>query len=170
MKRLAFLAAIAVIAAVFVRLFVFEGIYVASGSMEPTLPVGTNLFLEKISYHFRPPRRGEVVVFPLPFKGEKDLIKRVIALPGETIEIRDKAVYINGNLIKEEYVKFTRKNEALEGDNIGPLKVPKKNIFVMGDNRDESNDSRDWKDPETGEHRYFIPVRSIKGRLIILYK
>jgi signal peptidase I len=167
-KRLLFLAIIAGIITLGVREYVVEGIYVASGSMEPTLTVGTHLFLEKVTFKFKKPAYGDIVVFPSPVTMEKDLIKRVIGLPGDTIEIRSKAVYRNGSALDEPYVKHTRATEALEDDNLAPITIPADMAFVLGDNRDESNDSRDWKDEKTGEHHYFIALDSIKGKLIHL--
>jgi signal peptidase I len=166
LKRLLFLFAIAGVGALFVRTFVAEGVYVASASMAPTLPQGEHLFLEKVTYRLRPPRRGEVVVFPSPLQDGKDLIKRVIALPGETVEIRNKTVSVNGAVLSEKYAVFTRPDEILQGDNLGPLLVPAGAVFVLGDNRDESGDSRDWLDPVTGQHMYYVPIKSIKGKII----
>lgn len=168
MKRLLYLAAIAGVLSLAIRGYVVEGIYVASASMEPTLRVGTHLFLDKASLRFRGARFGEIVVFPSPVADKKDLIKRIIGLPGDTIEIRRKAVFRNETALQEPYVQYTRPNELLKGDNLGPLVVPAGMVFVLGDNRDESGDSRDWKDEATGEHRYFIPISSIKGRVIQL--
>jgi len=165
-KRLLFLFFIAAFIAVFFRTFVLEGIYVASASMEPTLPVGTNYFLEKITLRFTKPKRGDIVVFPSPEEPGKDLIKRVIAAGGDTIEIRRKEVFINDVKIEENYVKHTRSSEMLVGDNLGPLEVPQGSVFVMGDNRDESGDSRDWKEKGTEEHIYYISVDKIKGKII----
>lgn len=167
-KRLLFLTAVAGVAAIALRAFVVEGIYVSSGSMEPTLPVGMHLFLDKVSVKMRVPRHGEIVVFPSPVARGRDLLKRIIGLPGDTIYIRKKRVYRNDELLAEPYVQYTRADELLEGDNLGPLVVPAGMVFVLGDNRDESGDSRDWKDAVTGEHHYFIPIGSIKGRVLQL--
>lgn len=169
LRRLAFLALIAAVLTLFFRSFGLEGIYINSGSMEPTLPVKASYFLEKISYRFINPRRGDIIAFPSPITPGKDLVKRVIAIGGDTIELRNKAVVLNGSLLSEPYVQHTRSKELLEGDNIPPLTVPEGMVFVMGDNRDESGDSRDWKDALSGEHQYFVPVNQIKGKLIVLY-
>ncbi|MBN1823717.1 MAG: signal peptidase I [Endomicrobiales bacterium] len=158
--------AIAAVFTVIVRTFVVEGIYVATASMEPTLAVNTDLFLDKVTYLFRKPRRGEIVVFPSPVS-EKDLIKRVIAIPGDNIAIRAKRVFLNGKRLDERYVKYSRATELLVGDNLGPIRVPDGMLFVMGDNRDESRDSRDWIDPETEEPMYFIAIERIKGKIIL---
>jgi signal peptidase I len=168
-RRLVFLYFIAAVCTIFLRTFVVEGIYVASASMEPALPVNTHLFLETITLRFHKPSRGDIVVFRSPVDPGRDLIKRVIALPGDTIEIKEKVVYLNAAELKEDYVQHTRALELLEGDNMGPLTVPEDAVFVMGDNRDESGDSRDWKDGKTGERRYFVPIKSIKGKIILFY-
>ncbi len=168
MRRFVFLALLGTILALVTRAYVIEGVYVASASMEPTLRTGTYFFLEKVSYRFRAPKRGEIIVFHSPVKKQHGLIKRVIALPGETIEIKQKDVYINGGKLNEPYVRHTRAAEQLVGDNLGPLTVPQAAVFVMGDNRDESEDSRDWKNAR-GEYFYFLPVTSIEGRLMELY-
>lgn len=168
MKRTLFLVLIAAVGAVVLRTYIIEGIYVASGSMEPTLNTGTFLFMDKITMRLRPLKRGDIIVFPSPEGVDKDLIKRVIAIPGESIELKDKKVYINGILLKENYTQYTRANEKLEGDNLGPLNVPAGMVFAMGDNRDESGDSRDWIVPGTKNHIYFVPIESIKGRILQL--
>ena len=165
-RRLIFLVALAGILTIGVREYIIEGIYVASGSMLPTLTVGTNYFLEKISIKYKNPGYGDIIVFPSPVLNEHGLIKRLIGLPGDIIEIKEKIVYRNGIKLYEPYVQHTRINEMLKGDNIGPLTVSEGMAFVMGDNRDESGDSRDWKDKDTGEHIYFIPLSSIQGKII----
>jgi signal peptidase I len=165
-RRFIFLLLLACMATLAVRAYVVEGIYVASASMEPTMPVGVHLFLEKITIKFGRLKRGDIVVFPSPSKKNHDLIKRVIALPGDELEIRDKTVYLNGRQQQETYVKFTRKDERLEGDNLGPMTIPEGMVFVMGDNRDESDDGRVWKDEKTGQPIYFVPIDEIKGKAL----
>ena len=166
MKRWIFLIAIGVVGAAVIRTYGFEGIYVATPSMEPTLPVGTNYFVDKISFIFRSPKRSEIIVFTSPVDGSKDLIKRVIALPGEAVSMKDKHVYVNGEPLKEPYAKYKRKDEILSGDNLSDLKIPEDSYFVLGDNRDESQDSTSWKDPKTGERIYFVRKDQVKGRLM----
>ncbi len=99
--RLLFLFAIAAVCAGVLRFFVFEGIYIASPSMEPTLPVGRHLFLDKMTYLYRDPQRGEVIAFREPVPPHTEMVKRVIAIPGDDIEIRTKIVYIYGEPIGE---------------------------------------------------------------------
>lgn len=148
-----------------VRAFAVEGIYIATGSMEPTLHVGRRIFVNKLSYRFRSPRRGEIVVFPSPVEPGKDLVKRVIALEGDEVRIENKKVYLNGAPLAEPYAVFSRKDELLQGDNLDVGPVPRGKVFVLGDNRDASGDSRDWID-ERGGHIFFVKVEDIKGTLI----
>ena len=166
MKRWIFLIALGGTGAAILRSFGFEGIYIATPSMEPTIPVGTSFFVDKISFIFRNPRRSEIIVLASPVEETKDLVKRVIGLPGETISIKEKHVYIGGQEIREPYAKYTRKDEILAGDNLPEMKIPKDSFFVMGDNRDESNDSASWRDPKTHERIYFMKKEQIKGRLM----
>jgi len=165
-KRLLWLVFIAVFIALALRTFVFEGIYIASDSMLPTLQINDHFFVDKITYNFRQPQKGEIIVFRSPITSEKDLVKRIIAGGSETVTIENKNVFINGNKLDEPYTRHTRPDEILKGDKITDLKIPEKCFFVLGDNRDESNDSRDWLDPKTGEHIYFIHKDFIKGKII----
>ena len=133
--------AVAVIAAVLIRAFVFEPFFIPSGSMEPTLKVNDRVLVNKLSYDLHSIHRGDIVVFKKPandFAPDiKDLIKRVIGLPGETISGQDGAVFINGHRLKEPWLP--------KGVTTAPfpaVHVPKGDYFVMGDNRGDSADSR----------------------------
>lgn len=159
--RLLKLVAIALAVVLPVRAFVGEPIYVASPSMEPTLRTGTMLILDKLTLRVRDLKRGDILSFRSPVE-EVDLLKRVIGLPGETVELREKSVFINGNQLDEPYAVHTRPTEKLVGDSLGPIVVPKDGVFVLGDNRDESNDSTVWKDKE-GHPVYFLRFRHIQG-------
>lgn len=139
-----FLVALGVLGAVAVRAWAVEGIYIASASMEPTLPVGTHLILDKVTPRLRGLRRGDIVAFPAPIPPHKPMVKRVIAIGGETVELRKKKVFIDGKPIEEPYARYTRPGEELLGDEFGPLEVPAGSLFVLGDNRDESEDSTQW--------------------------
>jgi signal peptidase I len=144
-----------------VRSWVAEPITIASASMEPTLRVGTLMILDKWSLSGRRPRRGEIVSFRSPVAAT-DLVKRVIAVPGDTIEIRAKKVFVNDKPLSEPYAVHDRANEKLEGDDLGPLTVPAGDYFVLGDNRDESKDSSVWRSA-AGERVYFLPASALQG-------
>jgi signal peptidase I len=165
MGRWVFLITLGALGAWVLRACLFEGIVIASGSMEPTLPIGHHAFVNKMAYRAGAPKRGDIVVFPSPVAAEKDMVKRVIAVEGDVIQLKNKEVLLNGQTLREPYVKHTRPEDVLSGDNMEERVVPRGHVFVLGDNRDESGDSRDWVDAE-GKHIYFIPVDKLKGRLI----
>ncbi len=168
--------ALALILALFIRTFFIQAFKIPSGSMIPTLLVGDHILVNKLVYGVRNPitrqvwikgripKRKEVIVFIFPENPKLDFIKRVIGLPGDRIEIRDKKVYVNGKLLKEPYVQHTDPNilpaSISPRDNFGPVVVPKGHLFVMGDNRDQSYDSRFWG---------FVPIRDVKGKAFIIY-
>jgi signal peptidase I len=162
LRELPVLLLIAFVLALLIKSFLVQAFYIPSESMEPTLRVGDRVLVNKLVYHFHPPRRGDIIVFEEPHPTEeshrnavqgfwhwltqglgvasdpeRDFIKRVIALPGETIEIKAGQVYINGNKLVEPYL-------AVNADtrDYPPHRVPADNLFVMGDNRTNSNDSR----------------------------
>lgn len=143
------------------RAWVAEPITIASASMEPTLRVGTLMILDKWTLSGRGPRRGEIISFRSPV-GAEDLVKRVIAVPGDEVEIRAKRVFVNGKPLEEPYAVHDRANERLNGDDLGPLTVPDRSYFVLGDNRDESNDSSVWKST-SGERVYFLTKDALQG-------
>jgi signal peptidase I len=166
----------------FVMTFVVQAFQIPTGSMEPTLLIGDFLLVNKLAYSqpefgfeklLLPKKnlqRKDIVVFKYPKGLEKDFVKRIIALEGETIEIRDKQVFIDGVPIEEEYKVhndnriYSRSDyyhyDDVIRDNFGPLVVPPGHVFAMGDNRDSSSDSRYWG---------FLPVKYIKGRPWIIY-
>lgn len=162
LARLAVLFLVAVGVVWPVRAWVGEPIVVASGSMEPTLRVGTLLILDKLTLDGRRPRRGEIVSLIAPGGGERGLLKRVIALPGETVELRAKAVFVDGRPLSEPYAVHKRAGERLKGDDLGPWVVPEGAVFVLGDNRDESNDSSTWTGPD-GAPAPFVPYERLEG-------
>ena len=167
---------LALLLAMFIRTFFIQAFKIPSGSMIPTLLVGDHILVNKLVYGVRNPitrnvwikgripRRKEVIVFIFPENPKLDFIKRVIGLPGDRIEIRDKKVYVNGKLLKEPYVQHTDPNilpaSISPRDNFGPVVVPQGHLFVMGDNRDQSYDSRFWG---------FVPIRDVKGKAFIIY-
>jgi signal peptidase I len=147
---------IAVIIALSVRSLVFAAYKIPSGSMEPTLLVGDYLFASRLSYVVKIPftdivvltlgeaERGDIIIFRYPIDRSKDFVKRVIAKTGDVVEIKDKIVYVNGQRLDISAAQFID-NRVIPGrDNFGPITVPKDSYFVMGDNRDDSVDSRFW--------------------------
>ena len=168
-KRTLTIALLTLIAALAVRKYAYEPMYIASGSMAPTLYIGQHLILDKIVFKLREPSRGEIVVFLSPVGEDHESVKRVIAIEGDTVEIKNKEVIVNGEKLFEPYVQRTRPNELLDGDNLGPLTVPPGHLFVLGDNRDNSNDSATWKDPDTGGKIYFLPLSSVTGKIRGIY-
>ncbi|MFZ6002556.1 MAG: signal peptidase I [Actinomycetota bacterium] len=159
----------ALVVALVVKTFLFQAFYIPSASMEPTLERGDRVLVNKLSYDLHDVNRGDVVVFELPPEsigpdGIKDLIKRVIGLPGDTIETRDGAVYVNGRRLDEPYLaEGTRTGDSGSGNNppIEKQVVPDDTVFVMGDNRSNSHDSR-YAD------RGPIPIDSIVGRAFVI--
>jgi len=173
---------IAVILALFVRTFVVQAFKIPSGSMENNLLIGDHLLVNKFVFAptltslertllpIDPVRRGDILVFKGPEEPERDLIKRVIGLPGETLEVRNKTVFINGKPLSEPYVHFifppeeraagVASSDHGEKSDYGPVTVPERHYFMMGDNRDNSRDSRYWG---------FMPADDIKGKALFVY-
>jgi signal peptidase I len=172
---------VAVILALFMRTFVVQAFKIPTGSMEPNLLIGDHLLVNK--FVFAPTlsgaeravlpsadiRRGDIVVFKYPEDPERDFIKRVIGLSGETIELRDRRILVNGRAIDEPYAHYLLVNQEVTGgdapqDDVrvryGPVVVPAGSVFVMGDNRDNSQDSRYWG---------FLPKDNIKGKALMIY-
>ncbi|MEO9224176.1 MAG: signal peptidase I [Acidimicrobiales bacterium] len=165
----------ALILVVVVRAFFFQAFFIPSASMESTLKVHDRVLVNKLSYKFHSVHRGDIVVFTRPTcdhkehpqlptwalctSEDKNLIKRVIALPGETIELRDGAVYIDGRKLKEPYVHGEPSNTANCLAFPGTYRIPKGFVFVMGDNRTDSADSRCFGP---------IPKGTIEGRAFVL--
>ncbi|TBR25681.1 signal peptidase I [bacterium] len=167
--RLLFIVSLAILGAAALRAWVIEGIYVATGSMEPTLHVGAHLFLDKMTYRVRGPRPGEIICFSAPVEPYEEMCKRLVAVGGQTVELREKALYVDGKAVEESYVVHKRSAEKLVGDNLGPLEVPKEHVFVLGDNRDESKDSSYWRDPATNEPKPFVPMSRVRGLVRGIY-
>ena len=170
---------VAVILALFVRTFAVQAFKIPTGSMETNLLIGDHLLVNKLVYSpsesplesrllgKKPIERGHVVVFKYPDEPARDFIKRVIALPGETVQIRNKKVYLDGRPLDEPYVHFSRPPRAGgdymiedDPDNWGPKQVPAGHLLVLGDNRDNSRDGRSWG---------FLPIDQVKGRALIVY-
>jgi signal peptidase I len=173
---------IAVILALIIRAFVIQAFKIPSGAMENTLLVGDYILVNKFIYGvklpftditvvpIKDPKRDEIIVFKFPGDPSKDYIKRVIGVGGDKLEIRDKKVYVNGEPQSSDFAKFVDPR-ILTGhkrfggvdsrrDNLGPIEVPEDKLFVMGDNRDSSNDSRFWG---------FVDKSAVRGRAILIY-
>lgn len=160
---------IAIILALIIRMFVVEAFKIPSGSMIPTLLVGDHLLVNKFIYKFTEPERGDVIVFKYPDDPSRNFIKRIIGVGGDTIEVREKTVYVNGNILKEDedYSIQHVSPETLPArysprDNFGPITVAPNSYFMMGDNRDSSLDSRFWKNR-------FVNRQAIVGKAFIIY-
>ncbi|MGD9764320.1 MAG: signal peptidase I [Candidatus Binatia bacterium] len=166
--------ALALLIALAVRSSVVQAFWVPSGSMLPTIQIGDHLFVNKLAYSVRLPftgtelikigdvQRNDIVVFVSPADRSTDLIKRVIAIPGDTVEIRNKKVFVNGKPIDDGHANFVDSgiNPGGERDNMPPRRVPEGKFFVMGDNRDRSYDSRYWG---------FADIDDIKGKATFIY-
>ncbi|MDD2806758.1 MAG: signal peptidase I [Elusimicrobiales bacterium] len=168
-KRTLIIILVTLAAGLAVKKYAYEPIYIASESMSPTLYLGQRLLLDKTAFRFRGPERGEIIVFRSPVDNSHDSVKRVIALPGDLVEIRNKEVSLNGEKLFEPYARHTRPGELLDGDNLGPVTVPPDALFVLGDNRDNSGDSSTWRDPATGRKIYFLPRAAVIGRIRGIY-
>ncbi|MEL6135976.1 MAG: signal peptidase I [Cyanobacteria bacterium J06628_6] len=151
---------LSVVLALGIRQFVAEARYIPSGSMEPTLQINDRLVVEKVGYHFTEPDRGDIVVFWPPdalfSEGQKRdaYIKRVVGLPGETVEIADGVVTIDGEPLDEDYIKSPPTYQW------GPEQVAEDSYLVLGDNRNQSYDSHEWG---------FLPEENIIGRAVIRF-
>lgn len=166
----------ALILALLIRAYVVQAFKIPSGSMIPTLLIGDHILVNKFIYgtkipftdtkilSFSEPGKGDIIVFRYPENPEKDFIKRVVATEGDVIEERNKIVYVNGKPLNEPYVrhydKFVRPGGFDARDNFDPVTVPEGTLFVMGDNRDQSYDSRYWG---------FVPLKEIRGKALIIY-
>jgi signal peptidase I len=168
---------IAVVLALFVRTWVFQAFKIPTGSMEPNLLVGDHLIVNKMIFSpsvtglerallpRRDVRRGDIMVFKYPEEPERDFIKRVIGLPGDRLELRRKMIYINGEPLTEPYAHLAEppsESAGVTGDLrefYGPVTVPAGQYFMMGDNRDNSQDSRYWG---------FLPAHYVKGRALFI--
>jgi signal peptidase I len=171
---------VALVLALIIRTFLFQAFKIPSGSMEDTLLIGDHLLVNKFIYGshlpwsddrflvLRNPQRGDVIVFEfpmdaeLPFYKRRDFIKRVIGVPGDVVEVRNKVVYINDEavVLPQEVHKGPTFTDDARRDDLSPIKVPQGQYFVMGDNRDRSFDSRFWG---------FVDKSEIKGLAFVKY-
>jgi signal peptidase I len=167
---------VAIVLALFIRTFIVQAFKIPSGSMKNTLLIGDHILVNKFIYGVKipywqktivpvkNPKRGDIVVFKFPEDPDKDFIKRVIGIGGDVVAIRDKKIYINHKLLNHKYGMYTDPH-IIPGviqprDNFGPVTVPKNSLFVMGDNRDHSYDSRFWG---------FVDLKKVKGKAFIIY-
>lgn len=158
--------------ALLIRSFIIQPYIIPSGSMLNTLQEGDRLFVTKFSYGIHlpfiekeifstgQPEVGDIIVFPYPADKSIDYIKRVVGVPGDVVELRNKQLYRNGKLVEEPYVIHSDLGTMYHRDNMPPLTVPKGKVFVLGDNRDHSQDSRFWG---------FVDKESIHGKALIIY-
>jgi signal peptidase I len=168
--------AVALLLALVIRTFVVQAFKIPSGSMLPTLQIGDHILVNKFIYGprleipltqlslgqlpgVRKPVPGDVVVFIWPKDRSKDFIKRVIAVEGQTVEVRNKQVYVDGRPWDDPHATWAPGRNG-QSDNSGPFTVPPDHVFVMGDNRDQSYDSRFWGP---------VPIADIKGKALIIY-
>jgi len=167
---------IAVVIALSVKSFVFAAYTIPSSSMEPTLLVGDYLLANRLSYVMKvpytdiaifslgEPNRGDIIIFRYPKDRRKNFVKRVIAKAGDIVEIRDKRLFVNGQRVEDGNSQFLDprvfSHSTSNRDNFGPVTVPKESFFVMGDNRDNSSDSRFWG---------FLKKRDLLGKAKVIY-
>lgn len=166
----------ALVLALFIRAYFVQAFKIPSGSMIPTLLIGDHILVSKFIYGtkipfsdkrilvFKKPKKGDIIVFQYPEDPERDFIKRVIAVEGDVIESRDKVIYVNGEPVKEPFIQHTDNSLKPGGleprDNFGPYIVPKDKHFMMGDNRDQSYDSRFWG---------YVDMKYIRGEALVIY-
>lgn len=167
---------VAIILALFIRTFIVQAFKIPSGSMKETLQIGDHILVNKFIYGIKlpylqttlipitNPKRGDIVVFEFPEDKEKDFIKRVVGVAGDVIEVRNKQVFVNGVLQQGSYIVNSDPHvfpgNLQPRDNFGPVTVPEHSLFVMGDNRDHSYDSRYWG---------FVDLKAVKGEAFIIY-
>lgn len=144
-----------------VRTFYVQAFKIPSGSMIPTLLVGDHILVNKLIYYFEDPQRGDVIVFKYPWDESRDFIRRIIAVSGEEIAIKDRTVFINGRPLDEPYAIYSdSRPPGGQGYEYGPVVLPAGSYFVMGDNRDNSQDSRFWG---------FLKRDKIHGKAFLIY-
>jgi signal peptidase I len=167
---------VAIVLALFIRTFVVQAFKIPSGSMKQTLQIGDHIlvnkfiygvklpFVDKVIIPLKDPKRGDIVVFKFPEDPDKDFIKRVVGVAGDEIKIRNKKIFVNGKPLNHDFGIYVDPrifpSSAEPRDNFGPISVPPNALFVMGDNRDQSYDSRYWG---------FVDLSAIKGKAFIIY-
>jgi signal peptidase I len=164
---------VAFVIALFIRTFVVQAFKIPSGSMKQTLQIGDHILVNKFIYGLKlpywrktlipvkDPQSGDIIVFKPPHEPEKDFIKQVIGVGGDVVECRNKKLFVNQKPVKHDFAVY--RDYALnvpKRDNFGPITVPANALFVMGDNRDESYDSRFWG---------FVNLKAVSGKAFIIY-
>jgi signal peptidase I len=168
--------AVAIILALFIRTFIVQAFKIPSGSMKETLQIGDHILVNKFIYGVKlpylqttlipitTPKRGDIVVFEFPEDKDKDFIKRVVGVSGDVIEVHNKQVSVNGAVQQGSFIVNSDPHvfpgSLQPRDNFGPVTVPEHSLFVMGDNRDHSYDSRYWG---------FVDLKAVKGKAFIIY-
>ncbi len=167
---------VAIVIALFIRTFVVQAFKIPSGSMKQTLQIGDHILVNKFIYGVKipywrkiiipgkDPQAGDIIVFKPPHDPEKDFIKRVIGVGGDVVECRNKQLFVNQKPVNHDFAVYTDSRvyaqQIRERDNFGPITVPENSLFVMGDNRDESYDSRFWG---------FVNLKAVSGKAFIIY-
>lgn len=141
--------------ALFIKAFIVQSSLVFSGSMIPTMGIGDRLIVNKLSFYYRTPKRGDIIVFESPSGDGREFVKRLVGLPGETIEVKRGIIYIDNSPITFEGVRILR-----DYSRFGPFEIPEGEYFFMGDNRSNSSDSRFWGT---------VPADELIGRAILTY-
>jgi signal peptidase I len=144
------------------KAYAFKGYKIPSGGMKPTILAGDRIIANMFAYMLNAPKRNDIIIFEYPEDPTKDFIKRVVGIGGDVIEMRDKQLYVNGKATEAGFHADSNiyPKTINPRDNFGPVKVPHDNLFVLGDNRDYSHDSRFWG---------FVPLESVKGKALIIY-
>ena len=167
---------VAIVIALFIRTFVVQAFKIPSGSMKQTLQIGDHILVNKFIYGVKipywrkiiipgkDPQTGDIIVFKPPHDPEKDFIKRVIGVGGDVVECRNKQLFVNQKAVKHDFALYSDSRvyaqQIRQRDNFGPITVPENSLFVMGDNRDESYDSRFWG---------FVDLKAVSGKAFIIY-
>lgn len=152
------------LASTYIKSNIVQAYKIPAGSMIPTLMIGDHMLVDKKLYKHASSAAGDIVVFPYPKNPAQDFVKRIVGVPADTVEIRDKQLFINGSKYEEPYVVNLDERvfpaDTNPRDNVGPITVTDHSLFILGDNRDNSHDSRFWG---------FIDQEKVKGNAVTLY-
>lgn len=154
---------VAAILAILIRTFLIGPYKIPTGSMRPTFMEGDRIFVDKVSYRFHEPERGDIIVFKYPEDRKKDFVKRLVGMPGETLQIKDGKVYVDGDVLEEspfsDYYYYNRPDWEYGQENIN-IKIPQDHYFVLGDNSAQSSDSRNWG---------FVHHKNLVGKAFVIW-